>query len=379
MAANALKKISGKSKKPQKKRATSLATLKLGDEPSFVTEPSTAELTRALNWYNVCADDPEVRKAWVVEFLTRHGWKSDSIKTVANKIKKLVPTHSAVARLFNRNQPLDLRYSAEALGYFEGVLSKQNEDDLDSDGNPIEKVAPAPKQVKNLAMLVRMIEEEIEAIMETGDGTGRAIYTTLQAEGVSANAANQLKRVFAFQTEEFVELAGKKCDPELDEAYSHLFLATRKKLAAFMVQLNADLDSFAKVAKAVRKTRKPKPVKADKLVKRLKYKVKDDEYKIASVSPDKIIGAQWLWVFNTKYRKIAFYQAGEGGFSVKGTTLQNYVASGQKTLRKPEQQLSGFTSGAVKALPKAFDAIKTASSEGNGRINEECILLRVFA
>jgi len=376
MAANALKKISGKPKKLQRKRATSLATLKLGDEPSFTFEPSTAELVRALNWYNVCVEDPEVHKAWVAEFLHNRGWSNDNIRSVTNKIKKLVPTHAAIARLFNRNQPIDSRYDAETLTYFENVLLRNKEDELDADGNPLEKVV-APKQSKNLSPMVLIIEAMIERIMG-GDRPEERVYDKLNGMGCNAALAQQLKRVFAFQTKEFIELGSKKCDPELDEAYGHLFKATRRVLADFMVQLNADLDSFAKVAKAVRKPRKPKPVKLDKLVKRLKFKARDDEYKIASIAPEKLIGAQWLWVFNTKYRKIVFYQAGEGGLTVKGTTLQNYIASGQKTLRKPEQQLSGFTSGAVKALPKNFDAIKTASTEGNGRINEDCILLRVF-
>lgn len=380
MAANALKKISGKAaKKPQKKRATSLATLKLGDEPSFVSEPSTAELVRALNWYNVCVEDPEVRKAWVTEYLTNHHWSSSDIRTVTDRIKKLVPTYSVVARLINRAQPIPVRYSAETLNYFKNIILRKQEDELDSEGNPIDKAAtPVPKQNKTLAMMVRLIEDEISHIMTFGTPSDRDVYMTLQAEGVNAATAGQLKKVFAFQTHEYTELASRKCDPDLDEAYSHLFDLTRKALAKFVTKLNSDLDSFAKVVKATRKTRKPKPVKLDKLVKRMKFKAKDDEYKIASIAPEKIIGASWLWVFNTKYRKIIFYQAGEGGLSVKGTTLQNYVASGSKTLRKPEQQLSDFTTGAVKALPKNFEAIKTTSVEGNGRINEECILLRVF-
>jgi hypothetical protein len=206
------------------------------------------------------------------------------------------------------------------------------------------------------------------------------VYQKLQANGCNAATANQLKNIFKFTMEEFTELSRTYvCDEQLEEAYSHLNARTKKALGEFMRILNDDLSSFAKVATATRKPRKKKPVKVEKLVSRVKYKAKDDTYKIASVSPDKIIGASWLWVFNTKYRTIQFYEADTGGLSVKGTTVQNYKSCGQKKLRKPEEQLSKFTSGAVKALPKHFELIKTAQSESNGRINEDTVLLRVFA
>lgn len=377
MARAALKNITSKATKPKKKKATSVAKLKLGDEPSFIIEPSKVELARAFNWYRACAVDSDQHKEWVEEYLANRGWNSEQIKVVGSKVKKLIPVNIYLARLFNRHQPLDVKYDAENLSYFESVYEKHNDQEFDEEGNPVFK-APVTRVRTNVAPMVEFIEEQIEAVM--AGGKAESVYTKLQEMGCNGAAASQLKNIFAFQTEEFIELSKPSiCDEELEEAYRFLRVPTRKALGAFMKQLNEDLVSFAQVVKKTRKPRKKKPVKVEKLVSRVKYKAKDDTYKIASVSPDKIVGAQWLWVFNTKYRILAFYKAKDGTtLSIKGTTVLNYQECGQKKLRKPEQQLAGFTSGAVKALPKNFEAIKTTAATPNGRINEDTVLLRVF-
>lgn len=373
--ARALKNITATATKKPKKRATSLATLKLGDEPSFIFEPSLSELVRALNWYTQCSDDPELHKAWITEFLKKRGWNNDNIRTVISKIKKMIGTHIFIARMFNRDQPIDIKYDAEALAYFEGVLAK-HEEELDEEGNPIAKTSPT-KINTNVAEMVEFIELAFDNVLKGHAYNVGEVYKRLQALGCNAAAANQLKNIFKLQTAEYIELSRNPCE-QLDEGYGWVSKKNRKAIGVFVLQLNEDLSSFVKMAKATRKPRKKKPVKLEKLVGRMKFKVKDETYKVASVQPEKVIGASWLWTFNTKYRTIAFYEAGEGGLSVKGTTILNAKASGQKKLRKPEQQLAGFTSGAVKALPKQFDLIKTTSSEPNGRINADTILLRVF-
>ena len=375
--ARGLKNIAVKAKKTPKKKATSLAKLKLGDEPSFIVEPTTSELVRALNWYKQCADDPEAHKAWVHEFLTSRGWESDDIKVVTAKIKKLIRTHIFIARMINRGVPIHDGHDWEAYSYFQRVFDRQNEDEYDEEGNPIIKAAPVRVNNK-LGPMVHFIEEQFEIVKAGGEA--ESVYTKLVEMGCNASIASQLRSALKFQMDEYAEL-GKPaiCDEDLEEAYPHLSKPTRRKLGAFVQKLQEDLSSFAQVAKATRKPRKKKPVKLEKLVARVKYKVKDDQYQVASVPPERIFKAKWLWVFNTKYRTIAFYEAeNDEGLSIKGTTVTGFKNCGMKKLRKPDQQLPNFGSGAVKTLPKHFDAIKTTASEPNGRLNEDTIILRVF-
>ena len=372
-----IKKLTTPVKKKPKPRATSVAKLKLGDEPTFTETPRRVELVRALNWYNACATDPEVNRSWVKQFMLECGASNEDVKSVLSKSRNIIPTFVFLARMASRKQPLPASLYDRALAYFKEFGEKESQDDLETDEKPVERTT-TNKATRKIGDLVNDIEEIIAGIMQTGQTPTRRVYDVLRDGNCNAAMARDLKRAFAFQTAEYTELASKKCDPDLDEAYSHLYIVTRKRLAAFMEQLNADLDSFVQVAKATRKTRKPKPVKADKLVRHLKYKVQDDEFKIASFSPEKLIGASYVVLFNTKYRKIVWYQGAEGGLSVKGTSLQNIGSSGQKTLRKPAEQLPAFLAGTQKGVERNFGNVKTTLTEANGRINADCVLLRVF-
>jgi len=121
----------------------------------------------------------------------------------------------------------------------------------------------------------------------------------------------------------------------------------------------------------------------------LKYMKTDDKFKLASISPDQIIGANELWVFNVKTRKLGKYVAKnidpkgmmrEGsGLSVKGTTILGFdeKLSIQKTLRKPVDQIKDFRAAGKVKLRTFIDDIKTTDTKLNGRSNPDTILLKI--
>ena len=176
---------------------------------------------------------------------------------------------------------------------------------------------------------------------------------------------------------------------QLKEGYSHIKKADIKNYRIAIGELITALDFVIDSAKATRKPRKPKVYSADKLVAKLKYLKVDDKYKLASIDPSQIIGANELWVFNVKTRKLGKYIASnidpkgmqrEGsGLSVKGTTIQGYdeSLSLQKTLRKPPEQLKEFKDAGKVKLRKFLDEIATTDTKLNGRINPETVLLKV--
>jgi len=121
----------------------------------------------------------------------------------------------------------------------------------------------------------------------------------------------------------------------------------------------------------------------------LKFSKTDEKYKLASIDPSLIVGANELWVFNVKTRKIGKYVAsnidpkGMGrdgtGLSVKGTTIIGFDEnlSIQKTLRKPDEQLKEFKAAGKVKLRKFLDDIKTTDTKLNGRCNPDTVLLKV--
>jgi hypothetical protein len=176
---------------------------------------------------------------------------------------------------------------------------------------------------------------------------------------------------------------------QLKEGYAHLKKADIKKYRSAIESLMTELDFVIDQAKATRKPRKAKPKSATKLVEKLKFCKADSKYALASVSPEQIIGANELWVFNVKTRKLGKYVASNQdpkgmardgtGLQVKGTTITGFDEnlSVQKTLRKPEEQLKEFKAAGKVALRKFLDEINTTDTKLNGRCNPDTVLLKV--
>lgn len=170
-------------------------------------------------------------------------------------------------------------------------------------------------------------------------------------------------------------------DPQLMEGYSYL---GKRQLKAYVKMLESfveDCNKYQQFKKANRKPRVIKEKPAGVQVKAVQYQIKDEELGLQSVPPSNLIGATQAWLFNTKTRKLALYKADDAkGFSVKGTTLQNYLPeqSGQKTLRKPAESIPLLMAASKIQLRKFMDTLTSKSGEVNGRINSDTIILRII-
>ena len=176
---------------------------------------------------------------------------------------------------------------------------------------------------------------------------------------------------------------------QLKEGYAHIKKADIVKYRKAIEAVNAELDFIIDQAKATRKPRKPKQRSATKLVEKLKFSKADPKYSLASIDPTLIVGANELWVFNVKTRKLGKYIASNvdpkglardgTGLSVKGTTIIGFdeTTSIQKTLRKPADQLKEFKGAGKVVLRKFLDDIPTTDTKLNGRCNPDTVLLKI--
>ena len=140
-----------------------------------------------------------------------------------------------------------------------------------------------------------------------------------------------------------------------------------------------DLDRIIKNSTAQRKPRKKKTLSASRLINKLKYQQEFSDLKLVSINPEKIIGANELWVFNTKNNKLGVYKAVNTirGFSVKGCTIQHFDESEsvEKTARKPQEAVSILKK---RSLKNVLQNMTTKERQLTGRINAQTILLGVF-
>jgi hypothetical protein len=84
-------------------------------------------------------------------------------------------------------------------------------------------------------------------------------------------------------------------------------LYTKKQLKEDIQFLNRIIEEAERYVIGVKQSRAPrkkKIVPVDKKLKTFKYQKEDKDFKISSVDPSKIIGAQEIWTFNTKYKII---------------------------------------------------------------------------
>jgi len=196
---------------------------------------------------------------------------------------------------------------------------------------------------------------------------------------VPQNQLGKYQAVFENRVQELVA-AQDKTDAQLVESYRHYRAGDYKRLFAFLADILAGIEQYRGVKKAVKKARVRKAPAKEKVVARLKFAREDRELKVVSINPTDIIGAQELWVFNTKTRKLGRYVAENlGQLGVKGTSVTGFdqTKSLAKTLRKPDEQLREFARAGRVALRTFLKDIKAVEIKLNGRINEDTLLLKV--
>lgn len=170
-------------------------------------------------------------------------------------------------------------------------------------------------------------------------------------------------------------------DEEADLKEGYKFLGDRKlkKIITFYEQELQKLDTYVKLNSNRRKKETKRP-SIKKLVSKVKYLKQSEELGITSLSPEKIVGNNYVFLYNVKYRKLIMLISNDiSGFSIKGTTIYNYkeATSFTKTLRE-NVELSTFAKSSKTATIEAFDKLKTKASPANGRINGDTIILSTF-
>lgn len=177
-----------------------------------------------------------------------------------------------------------------------------------------------------------------------------------------------------------LELAQSKKDAQLTEAYKHYKAADFKRIIAWLDLMLLAVDEYRQVKQATKKARVKKAPTKEKLVSKLKFAKEYKELKLVSINPAEIIGANELWIYNTKTRKLGKYvSASHSQLSIKGTSIEHFDTdkSVSKTLRKPDEKLKEFTKAGKIALRKFLDDIKATETKLNGRISTDIVLLKV--
>jgi hypothetical protein len=362
--------IAKKAKKPRVTQdAAYLVNLKyMGGEPEFKAPLTSGQYGDALNWYNTMCNAKDARQ-YLQEYLTNQGRKAEA-KLLNQVSDTWIPTTIGwVARLLNRGYTLPITAKPYLDQRLKETLARVTKEET--------------KDTNTVSIQERMRERQSEIIADIEEmidsGAVFSLYDWLKAREIPASYCPAIVAYYAPWLDELLQaLEGGERD--LKEAYGYLTKKQLKDRVLFFSKLLEDASSYGNVTKKTRAPRKPRTVSVEKKLKALKYQKEDNNYKIASINPEKIIGAQELWTFNTKYKTITVLRAlDRGGLQVKGTSITNYdeaTSVTKRTGRQPEKHLTSVTTGGKMILKKVLVDLKDAPLAY--RINENTILLRVM-
>ena len=349
----------------------------------------------AMAWYRLESSAKEL-KPKVIDWMGRQGCTKEDISAFKKtKDNRCGMTMGAVAACLIKGMPSvredfnDGRDTAVWLRARINEVIEQGRDDIDDSDVVVEvkKDVYTPSIQERLREVSLGMTEEIETAIEafqtdpeTFDPKAFKVLNLLKAKQAKAAHARIIRDFYSRNLTELLELAGGKADEQLREAYSHRSKKQIKSFIAFLQEIESACNMLMQEAKVNKKPRAKKAVSKDKIIAKLKYKKSDEPLKLVSVNPADIIGAQELWIFNSKTRKLGKYVAAEfQELGIKGTTITGFseMKSVQKTLRKPAEQLKAFKEAGKVVLRKFLEDINAVDTKMNGRINEDIMLLKV--
>lgn len=315
---------------------------------------TSAGLAVALNNYAYNFSTEE-KVNWLVKFLKQRGHIAHA--TAISK-GNVYTTHSlrslgSCARLLMlglKHKDLDETYIIDALNDIK-IIDNNNSEEL----SPKEKEVAPPKYHHN------QLFENFDYAIDESIKTGRVARVVLQG------SKSDIEEVIA----ECNKLNNELHDPEATEYY---LKPTLKVLREFVKQT---LEAYEKMnVKKPRKKREPKPKPKSKIVARLNFMQRYDEFDINCTNKEDLIGAQEAIIYDTKKRKIIVVKGAM--LNVKGASITGFDPNLTYTqyLREPQRFFAIKAEFAVREQLKHLRT-KQDFRKFSGRILPTYILIQV--
>ena len=335
-------------------------------------EITQQELGSCLNWYSAMCDASHARE-WLLDYYVGIGEskKAELIKQIPDSALPL--TAGWLARITLEGGIL----SVHSKNFMRKLVD--NSFKFIKDAN--EEIVKKPNIQDHMREKVSEMIGEIEGMID--DGYTEGLYEFLNNNEFPPLLTKRIADHFRPQAEEArAVMTGD--DPQLVEGYAYM---SKKQLAGHLKMLDgyiSDAERHATNSKKLkpRAPRIKKPVPPEKRVKRLRFQKEEIALKIASVPPTRIIGAQELWMLNTKNRLLTVLRAiDRGGIDVRGNRYFGFdeKISVSKRVResKIDETLSLVLKGGKVAKNKLMDSLKTKPAGLQYRGNETTVLLYI--
>lgn len=395
-------KLNGKTIRPKVKATRNPALVDekyLGNEPVWDPEecatmsPERRDnlLRHAFRYYNYFYNQKDLKK-YVVEWLKEGKYlEKDELSAYIRSRDRLTSmTACSLVKMHKQGLPFQEREYEFVIQAVKDAIKFSQDSGEDDDALLAEEKKAEPTAKAYVPTIQDRLNEKTSEHIGHFDGLYDEIvegrmsvpkaYEYLTTHNVPQSQIGKFEAVFQRYKDELLE-AQAGTDEQLKESYKHYKAVDYKKHLHFLDSILTELEQYRQVKKATKKVRVKKAPSKEKLVAKLKYAKDDKVLKLVSINPADIVGAQELWVYNSKTRKLGKYIADNltGPLSVKGTGITGYDENKSvcKTLRKPEEKLKEFAKASKVQLRKFLEDIKATETKLNGRINTDVVLLKV--
>jgi hypothetical protein len=345
----------------------------LGDEPLMVGD---IHVTICLNWYNYMCTSSDARD-YLKEYLKNIGKVSDAKKLSRLSDNELPLTSAWLCRMISRGYKppgTTMQFISSDLAR---IIAKADINNVEETENPKQVISIQDRMREKTHDILGEIEGLIDDYLYKNEEF--SLYTWMQSNNIPAAYATSIISKLSPVLDELIEAYDGK-DEQLKEGYRSYTKSDLKRIIGFYNTLCDDAAKYANVTKKTRAPRKPRVQSLEKKLKSFKYQKEDNTFKIASINPEKIIGSQELWTFNTKYKTLSVFRAiDRGGLDVKGASIVKFDEASSFTLRtgrKPEEVVKKVLDGG-KILLRKLDQELKHNATLQSRISESTILLRV--
>ena len=366
----------------QKRNKIERAQIKLsgGGAPVVTQENYRVQLQLALCYYNATLETKE-RVKTVMNHLRKNNKPYYDVLSEAPDYEFL--TLGSLLIIRNNGEYLSPEDSSRIESKLDALYEKYKAKQAATPIDDTEPKVPVISVEQRIIESARKQSEEFDYAIDAFFKNKKSDFsakTFLGTNGISGAVAKRIGEYYKSSLAE-VEEAMEGKDEQLVEAYSFLTKTELKRFRDLLASIIEDCTNASLAAKSNRAPRAKKAKPAIVQIAKMKYLTEFPDLGLKSVHPTKIVGAQQLWVYNTKNKKLGvYYASGASGFSVKGSSLLGWdpETSSQNGLRKPADTLPKVLEAGKIALNKILPSLTTISTKMNGRFNAETIIVRVL-
>ena len=364
--------------------AKAAASMLVGSEPTgSKLDPASdnykSEIQVLFNWYSANKTKDDAFK-YYIDYIKKN--RNKDLKTFQKlSSNDILTTYGWVARLITRGASVSEDHVIRLNGNIDELLKRV----LEEEDVPPNFEKQKKTNVVNIQEAIKIKAKEYIGELEGAiddfilEDKEFSLINDFKGKQIPSPYVAEVKTWAEKKLEEFQNVL-EPIDSQITEGYSNFNKRKLRAMVKLFEQFVEDCNLYGQFKKANRKPRATREKPPAQQVKNLKYKVKDDEYGFESEKAVDIIGAQQVWVFNTKNRKLAVYTSDSvKGMSAKGSALQNWnpEKSMQKTLRNPKEQIADLLSSGKVKLRTFMDSIRAKQGEVNGRINIETVIIKI--